>query len=103
MDRQAGRTSFNDWDTLKDGVYNSTFSPFQGLGEVTDYIYKGRQPLYKGMKNGQRRYAYDYNDLLNAAQSNAQDFIKTPRGAFEWEIAQRQAAQQNPTASPEQL
>nr|DAR56570.1 MAG TPA: hypothetical protein [Crassvirales sp.] len=39
------------------------------------------------MKNGQRRYAYDYNDLLNAAQSNAQDFIKTPRGAFEWEIA----------------
>ena len=103
LDRRAGRTSFNDWDTLKDGVYNSTFSPFQGLGEVTDYIYKGRQPLYKGMKNGQRRYAYDYNDLLNAAKSNAQDFIKTPRGAFEWEIAQRQAAQQNPTASPEQL
>lgn len=103
LDKQAGRTSFKDWDTLKDGVYNSTFSPFQGLGEVTDYIYKGRQPLYKGMKNGQRRYAYDYNDLLNAAQSNAQDFIKTPRGAFEWEIAQRQAAQQNPTASPEQL
>lgn len=103
LDKQAGRTSFKDWDTLKDGVYNSTFSPFQGLGEVTDYIYKGRQPLYKGMKNGSRVYSYDYNDLLNAAQSNAQDFIKTPRGAFEWEIAQRQAAQQNPTASPEQL
>ena len=63
LDQQAGRASFKDWDTLKDGVYNSTFSPFQGLGEVTDYIYKGRQPLYKGMKNGQRRYSYDYNDL----------------------------------------
>lgn len=103
LDRQNGRTSFKDWDTLRDGVYNSTFSPFQGLGEVTDYIYKGRQPLYKGMKDGSRVYSYDYNDLLNAAQSNAQDFIKTPRGAFEWELAQKQAAQLNPTASPEQL
>ena len=103
LDQQAGRASFKDWDTLKDGVYNSTFSPFQGLGEVTDYIYKGRQPLYKGMKNGQRRYSYDYNDLLNAAKSNAQDFINTPRGAFEWKLAQEQAAKQNPNASKEEL
>lgn len=103
LDQQAGRASFKDWDTLKDGVYNSTFSPFQGLGEVTDYIYKGRQPLYKGMKNGSRRYAYDYNDLLNAAKSNAQDFINTPRGAFEWRLAQQQAAKQNPNASKEEL
>lgn len=103
LDQQAGRASFKDWDTLKDGVYNSTFSPFQGLGEVTDYIYKGRQPLYKGMKNGQRRYSYDYNDLLNAAKSNAQDFINTPRGAFEWKLAQQQAAKQNPNASKEEL
>jgi hypothetical protein len=28
LDQQAGRASFKDWDTLKDGVYNSTFSPF---------------------------------------------------------------------------
>lgn len=103
LDQQAGRASFKDWDTLKDGVYNSTFSPFQGLGEVTDYIYKGRQPLYKGMKNGQRIYSYDYNDLLNAAKSNAQDFINTPRGAFEWKLAQQQAAKQNPNASKEEL
>lgn len=103
LDQQAGRASFKDWDTLKDGVYNSTFSPFQGLGEVTDYIYKGRQPLYKGMKNGSRRYSYDYNDLLNAAKSNAQDFINTPRGAFEWKLAQQQAAKQNPNASKEDL
>lgn len=103
LDQQAGRASFKDWDTLKDGVYSSTFSPFQGLGEVTDYIYKGRQPLYKGMKNGSRRYAYDYNDLLNAAKSNAQDFINTPRGAFEWRLAQEQAAKQNPNASKEEL
>lgn len=103
LDQQAGRASFKDWDTLKDGVYSSTFSPFQGLGEVTDYIYKGRQPLYKGMKNGSRRYAYDYNDLLNAAKSNAQDFINTPRGAFEWRLAQEQAAKQNPNVSKEEL
>ena len=103
LDQQAGRASFKDWDTLKDGVYNSTFSPFQGLGEATDYIYKGRQPLYKGMKNGSRIYSYDYNDLLNTAKSNAQDFINTPRGAFEWKLAQQQAAKQNPNASKEEL
>lgn len=103
LDQQAGRASFKDWDTLKDGVYNSTFSPFQGLGEATDYIYKGRQPLYKGMKNGYRLYSYDYNDLLNTAKSNAQDFINTPRGAFEWKLAQQQAAKQNPNASKEDL
>lgn len=103
LDKMNGRTSFKDWDTLKDGVYNSTFSPFQGLGEVTDYIYKGRQPLYKGMKNGSRVYSYDYNDLLNAAQSNAQDFIATPRGAFEWSLAQNAARQQNPNASAEEI
>lgn len=103
LDQQSGRASFKDWDTLKDGVYNSTFSPFQGLGEATDYIYKGRQPLYKGMKNGSRRYSYDYNDLLNTAKSNAQDFINTPRGAFEWNLAQQQAAKQNPNASKEEL
>nr|DAN22328.1 MAG TPA_asm: hypothetical protein [Bacteriophage sp.] len=55
------------------------------------------------MKNGQRRYSYDYNDLLNAAKSNAQDFINTPRGAFEWKLAQEQAAKQNPNASKEEL
>jgi len=55
------------------------------------------------MKNGQRRYSYDYNDLLNAAKSNAQDFINTPRGAFEWKLAQEQAAKQNPNASKEDL
>lgn len=103
LDKMNGRTSFKDWDTLKDGVYNSTFSPFQGLGEVTDYIYRGRQPLYKGMKNGSRVYSYDYNDLLNAAQSNAQDFIATPRGAFEWSLAQNAARQQNPNASAEEI
>ena len=103
LDKMNGRTSFKDWDTLKDGVYNSTFSPFQGLGEVTDYIYRGRQPLYKGMKNGSRVYSYDYNDLLKAAQSNAQDFIATPRGAFEWDLAQRAARQQNPNASAEDI
>lgn len=103
LDKMNGRTSFKDWDTLKDGVYNSTFSPFQGLGEVTDYIYRGRQPLYKGMKNGSRVYSYDYNDLLNAAQSNAQDFIATPRGAFEWDLAQKAARQQNPNASAEDI
>lgn len=103
LDKMNGRTSFKDWDTLKDGVYNSTFSPFQGLGEATDYIYRGRQPLYKGMKNGSRVYSYDYNDLLNTAQSNAQDFIATPRGAFEWDLAQRAARQQNPNASAEDI
>lgn len=103
LDQQAGRTSFENWDTLKDGVYSSAPSPFEQLGQVTDYIYKGRQPLYKGMKNGNRVYSYDYNDLLNAAQSNAQDFINTPRGAFEWKIAQDLAKQQNPNASEDQL
>lgn len=103
LDKQAGRASFEDWDTLKDGVYNSTFSPYEELGKVTDYIYKGREPLYKGTKNGSRIYSYDYNDLINAAKSKAQDFINTPRGSFEWHLAQEEAKRQDPNISGEQL
>ena len=94
INKQAGITNFENWDTLKDGVWTKE-SPdsFDSLNTVTHGWYDQRQALYKGMKGGSRVYSYDFNDLKNTAKANAQGFIKTPRGAYEFMNIKEQLAQ----------
>ena len=104
LNKQAGITNFEDWDTLKDGVWTKE-SPdtFDSLNTVTHSWYDQRQPLYKGMKNGNRVYSYDFNDLKNTAKANAQGFINTPRGAYEFMNIKEQLKRTNPNMSEEDL
>lgn len=104
LNKQAGITNFEDWDTLKDGVWTKE-SPdtFDSLNTVTHSWYDQRQALYKGMKNGNRVYSYDFNDLKNTAKANAQGFINTPRGAYEFMNIKEQLKRTNPNMSEEDL
>lgn len=104
INKQAGITNFENWDTLKDGVWTKE-SPdtFDSLNTVTHGWYDQRQPLYKGMKGGSRVYSYDFNDLKNTAKANAQGFIKTPRGAYEFMNIKEQLKRANPNMSEEDL
>lgn len=104
INKQAGITNFENWDTLKDGVWTKE-SPdtFDSLNTVTHGWYDQRQALYKGMKNGSRVYSYDFNDLKNTAKANAQGFIKTPRGAYEFMNIKEQLKRANPNMSEEDL
>lgn len=104
INKQAGITNFENWDTLKDGVWTKE-SPdtFDSLNTVTHSWYDQRQPLYKGMKGGSRVYSYDFNDLKNTAKANAQGFIKTPRGAYEFMNIKEQLKRANPNMSEEDL
>lgn len=104
INKQAGITNFEDWDTLKDGVWTKE-SPdtFDSLNTVTHGWYDQRQALYKGMKNGSRVYSYDFNDLKNTAKANAQGFINTPRGAYEFMNIKEQLKHANPNMSEEDL
>lgn len=104
INKQAGITNFEDWDTLKNGVWTKE-SPdtFDSLNTVTHGWYDQRQALYKGMKNGSRVYSYDFNDLKNTARANAQGFINTPRGAYEFMNIKEQLKHANPNMSEEDL
>lgn len=104
VNKQAGITNFENWDTLKDGVWTKE-SPdtFDSLNTVTHGWYDQRQALYKGMKNGSRVYSYDFNDLKNTAKANAQGFINTPRGAYEFMNIKEQLKRANPNISEEDL
>lgn len=104
INKQAGITNFEDWDTLKNGVWTKE-SPdtFDSLNTVTHGWYDQRQALYKGMKNGSRVYSYDFNDLKNTAKANAQGFINTPRGAYEFMNIKEQLKHANPNMSEEDL
>lgn len=104
INKQAGITNFENWDTLKDGVWTKE-SPdtFDSLNTVTHGWYDQRQALYKGMKGGSRVYSYDFNDLKNTAKANAQGFIKTPRGAYEFMNIKEQLKRANPNMSEEDL
>lgn len=104
INKQAGITNFEDWDTLKNGVWTKE-SPdtFDSLNTVTHSWYDQRQALYKGMKNGSRVYSYDFNDLKNTAKANAQGFINTPRGAYEFMNIKEQLKHANPNMSEEDL
>lgn len=104
INKQAGITNFENWDTLKDGVWTKE-SPdtFDSLNTVTHSWYDQRQALYKGMKGGSRVYSYDFNDLKNTAKANAQGFIKTPRGAYEFMNIKEQLKRANPNMSEEDL
>lgn len=104
INKQAGITNFENWDTLKDGVWTKE-SPdtFDSLNTVTHGWYDQRQALYKGMKGGSRVYSYDFNDLKNTAKANAQGFIKTPRGAYEFMNIKEQLRRANPNMSEEDL
>lgn len=104
LNKQAGITNFEDWDTLKNGVWTKE-SPdtFDSLNTVTHSWYDQRQALYKGMKNGSRVYSYDFNDLKNTAKANAQGFINTPRGAYEFMNIKEQLKHANPNMSEEDL
>lgn len=104
INKQAGITNFENWDTLKDGVWTKE-SPdtFDSLNTVTHGWYDQRQALYKGMKNGSRVYSYDFNDLKNTAKANAQGFINTPRGAYEFMNIKEQLKRANPNISEEDL
>nr|UWI35850.1 MAG: hypothetical protein [Bacteriophage sp.] len=55
------------------------------------------------MKGGSRVYSYDFNDLKNTAKANAQGFIKTPRGAYEFMNIKEQLKRANPNMSEEDL
>ena len=55
------------------------------------------------MKNGNRVYSYDFNDLKNTAKANAQGFINTPRGAYEFMNIKEQLKRTNPNMSEEDL
>lgn len=103
INQQRGIKNFEDWDTLKDGVFNQTPTQFDSLNAVTHSWYDQRQKLYKGMKNGQRVYSYDYNDLKNTARANAEGFINTPRGAYEFDKIKKQLIAKDPNISPEDL
>lgn len=104
LNKQAGITNFEDWDTLKDGVWTKESpDPFDSLNTVTHSWYDQRQALYKGMKNGNRVYSYDFNDLKNTAKANAQGFINTPRGAYEFMNIKEQLKRTNPNMSEEDL
>lgn len=104
INKQAGITNFEDWDTLKNGVWTKE-SPdtFDSLNTVTHGWYDQRQALYKGMKNGSRVYSYDFNDLKNTAKANAQGFINTPRGAYEFMNIKEQLKHANPNMSEKDL
>lgn len=104
INKQAGITNFEDWDTLKNGVWTKE-SPdtFDSLNTVTHGWYDQRQALYKGMKNGSRVYSYDFNDLKNTARANAQGFINTPRGAYEFMNIKEQLKHAHPNMSEEDL
>lgn len=104
INKQAGITNFEDWDTLKNGVWTKE-SPdtFDSLNTVTHGWYDQRQALYKGTKNGSRVYSYDFNDLKNTAKANAQGFINTPRGAYEFMNIKEQLKHANPNMSEEDL
>ncbi len=104
LNKQAGITNFEDWDTLKDGVWTKESpDPFDSLNTATHSWYDQRQALYKGMKNGNRVYSYDFNDLKNTAKANAQGFINTPRGAYEFMNIKEQLKRTNPNMSEEDL
>lgn len=104
INQKNGVQDFENWDTLKDGVFQKT-SPdiYADMNQLTTKWYDNSQPLYKGMKNGSRVYALDFNDLKNIAQTHAEGFVETPRGAYELQKIQKALIQQNPNISQDEL
>lgn len=104
LNQQRGVSNFENWDTSKDGVFAAS-SPdiYQDLNSVTHSWYDNAERLYKGMEGGNRVYALDMNDLKNIAQTNAQGFVKTPRGSYEMYQIKDQLKQAYPQLSEEQL
>lgn len=104
VNQQKGINDFENWDTLNDGVFAQT-SPdiYQDLNAVTSKWYDNAEPLYKGMENGNRVYSLDMGDLKNIAQTNAQGFINTPRGAYEFDQIKRQLRNADPYISETDL
>lgn len=104
LNKQRGVSDFENWDTANDGVFAAS-SPdiYKDLNSVTHSWYDNAERLYKGMEGGNRVYALDMNDLKNIAQTNAQGFVKTPRGAYEMYQIKNQLKQAYPQLSEDQL
>lgn len=104
VNQRNGVQDFENWDTLRDGVFQKT-SPdiYADMNQLTTKWYDNSQPLYKGMKNGSRVYSLDFNDLKNIAQTHAEGFVETPRGAYELQKIQKSLIKQNPNMSQDEL
>lgn len=104
MAKVEGRPNFDNYDTLAAGK-PFVGSPYQynDLQTDTDNWYKGSEPLYKGMENGNRVYELNFDDLKKMAQPYIQDYIKTPTGQYRYRNIKERLLKQNPSLTPSEL
>lgn len=99
VDEKSGHAGFDNWDTLHDGAFTATPASFEDLNTVTGKWFDDMKPTDKGNKGGYQYTGIDAGDLKNVAKVNAQGFLNTPRGAFEYDKAYQLVSEANPLMS----
>lgn len=102
--KQLGIPSFDDYDTLKNGIWTRT-SPeeYMTLTELSDPIYNGMKASEKGTKGGYRYRGIDENDLLNVAKEKAQYLKNDPLGGYYYNVLSNKMRHENPYVTQDQI
>lgn len=102
--KQLGIPSFEDYDTLKNGVWTRT-SPeeYMTLTELSDPVYSDMKASEKGTKGGYRYRGIDENDLLNVAKEKAQYLKNDPLGGYYYNVLKNNILSKNPNATQEYI
>lgn len=103
LDKQAGRVSPENWNTVTNGVFDRTaVERFESLADATPWV-KDIKPSYIKTAGGYDYKGVTFDMLKDAAKAKLQGFLNLPRGQYEYKLAEEEINSEHPEYSGAQL